>query len=131
MQYGHARLCSILRKAGDAGIAVPSRLAPEDWAKLVHPDELGLARKLADYGSVVAQAAENREPHRVLFYVQELARDFQSYFTRLKGDSDPVLPPASVPKRRKAGRPPGTSPRRGHASRGSRPSARSMRRPSP
>ena len=36
------------------------------------------------------------EPHRIVFYVQELARDFQSYFTRLKGENDPILPPASV-----------------------------------
>jgi arginyl-tRNA synthetase len=44
----------------------------------------------------VSEAAKLREPHRIVFYVQELARDFQSYFTRLKGEHDPILPPASV-----------------------------------
>ncbi len=94
VQYGHARLCSIMRKATEIGITTPSILSPQAWSHLVHPDELGLARKIADYTQVVAQAAETREPHRVLFFVEEIARDFQSYFTRLK--TDPVLPPASV-----------------------------------
>ena len=49
-----------------------------------------------DFPAALAEAARAREPHRIVFYVQELARDFQSYFTRLKGESDPVLPPDSV-----------------------------------
>lgn len=96
VQYGHARLCSILRKATELGIATPSRLPAADWARLVHPDELSMAHKLAEYPGVVSEAAKLREPHRIVFYVQELARDFQSYFTRLKGEHDPILPPASV-----------------------------------
>jgi arginyl-tRNA synthetase len=96
VQYGHARLCSILRKAGELGIATPSHLPAADWARLVHPDELSLAHKLAEYPGIVSEAAKLREPHRIVFYVQELARDFQSYFTRLKGENDPILPPASV-----------------------------------
>jgi len=99
VQYGHARLCSILRKANDMGIATPSRLSPEAWSKLAHPDELALARKLGEFPEVLESAAAAREPHRLAFYVQELARDFQSYFTRLK--DDPVIPPASI--REKAG----------------------------
>ena len=89
VQYGHARLCSILAKAAEIGVA-PSR----DFSRLTGEDELALVRKLADYTQVVAQAAEAREPHRVLFFVQELARDFQSYYTLHK--NDPVLPPKSV-----------------------------------
>jgi arginyl-tRNA synthetase len=91
VQYGHARLCSILRNGEGMG------LRPEpDWAKLVHPDELALAQKIGDYPDVVREAARLREPHRIVFYVQELARDFQSYYTRLKAESDPILPPGSV-----------------------------------
>ena len=41
------------------------------------------------------QAAKLREPHKVLFYVQDLARDFQSYYTRLKTENDPILPQES------------------------------------
>ncbi|HEX4513823.1 MAG TPA: arginine--tRNA ligase, partial [Polyangiaceae bacterium] len=90
IQYGHARLASILRKGAEMNLH-PSR---GEWAKLAHPDETALIRKLADYTQIVAAAAAGREPHRVLFFVEELARDFQSYYTQHKGD--PVLPPQSV-----------------------------------
>jgi arginyl-tRNA synthetase len=91
VQYGHARLCSILRKAESLGF-VPARepLSIEAWTKLAHPDELAIALRLAEFPGVLADAAKGREPHRVVFYVQELAREFQSYFTRLK--EDPILP---------------------------------------
>ncbi|HEX8793702.1 MAG TPA: arginine--tRNA ligase [Polyangiaceae bacterium] len=96
VQYGHARLCSILRKAASIGLEARRHLPPAEWAKLAHPDELAMAHKLADFPGLVSEAARLREPHRVVFYVQELARDFQSYFTRLKGESDPILPPDAV-----------------------------------
>jgi arginyl-tRNA synthetase len=96
VQYGHARLCSILRRARALGVEPPVYLAAAEWAKLAHPDELAIAHKLGDFPELLADAARHREPHRVVFYVQELARDFQSYFTRLKGDDDPILPPDSV-----------------------------------
>jgi arginyl-tRNA synthetase len=91
VQYGHARLCSILHNGVSMGLAPRA-----DWAKLVHPDELAIAHKLGELPDVVAEAARLREPHRLVFYVQELARDFQSYYTRLKAENDPILPPRSV-----------------------------------
>jgi arginyl-tRNA synthetase len=94
VQYGHARLCSILRKADRLGIAVRKHLSPEQWSRLVHPDELAIAQRLGDYPDAVAEAASQREPQRIVYYVQDLARAFQSYFTRLK--DDPILPPDSV-----------------------------------
>jgi len=90
VHYGHARLCSILRAAEALGLR-PGR----DLAKLVHQDELAMAQRLGDFPDVVAEAARLREPHRVVYYVQEMARDFQSYYTRL-GTEDPILPPRSV-----------------------------------
>lgn len=98
VQYGYARLRSIQRKAAAAGFAEEPALAirPSDWAELAHPDELAMAHRLSEFPGVVAEAAHLLEPHRIVFYVQELARDFQSYFTRLKGEGDPILPPASV-----------------------------------
>ncbi|HZU84328.1 MAG TPA: DALR anticodon-binding domain-containing protein, partial [Polyangiaceae bacterium] len=95
VQYGHARLCSIERKARALGLVPTASLADDEWDKLAHPDELAIAHKLGDFPDVVAEAAAQREPHRVVFYVQSLARDFQSYFTRL-GDDDPILPPRRV-----------------------------------
>jgi arginyl-tRNA synthetase len=95
VQYGHARLCSILRRAEAAGITLRTRLSLDEWAPLVHPDELATAARLSEFPDTVAEAARLREPHRIAFFVQELARDFQSYFTRLKGEGDPILPQAS------------------------------------
>jgi arginyl-tRNA synthetase len=103
VQYGYARLCSILRKARAIGLAPLSQpqVGPGGWSALKHPDELAIAHKLGDFPDVLGEAARLREPHRIVFYVQELARDFQSYFTRLKGEADPILPPES--KRRELG----------------------------
>lgn len=96
VQYGHARLCSILRNAQAMGIEPPSGPQAAALAGLVHPDELSIVHKLGDFPAVVDEAARLREPHRIVFYVQELARDFQSYYTRLKAENDPILPPESV-----------------------------------
>ncbi|MGD0677488.1 MAG: arginine--tRNA ligase [Polyangiaceae bacterium] len=100
IQYGYARLRSIQRRAISLGLGVEGAWASvvdrRDWEKLRHPDELAIAHRLADFPSAVAEAARLREPHRIVFYVQDLALSFQSYFTRLKGESDPVLPPEAV-----------------------------------
>jgi arginyl-tRNA synthetase len=90
VQYGHARLCSILRRAEAIGRydAVPASV--DAWAKLAHPDELAIGLTLSRWPDVLAEAAALREPHRIVFYLQDLARDFQSYFTRMK--ADPILP---------------------------------------
>ncbi len=90
VQYGHARLCSILRKAAEIGIEAPKSLQSTEWASLVSPDELAITLRLSELPAMIASAAETREPHRVAFYLQDLARDFQSYFTRFK--TDPILP---------------------------------------
>lgn len=94
VQYGHARLSSILKKAESIGVFNHDPANVAAWAKLDHPDELALGLALARWPEVLAEAAALREPHRIVFYVQELARDFQSYFTRLK--NDPVLPKDSM-----------------------------------
>jgi arginyl-tRNA synthetase len=90
VQYGHARLCSILRNGAEIGLT-PGR----DFSLLTVPEELAIAQKLGELPAVVSEAARLREPHRIVFYVQDLARDFQSYYTRF-GDSDPILPPKST-----------------------------------
>lgn len=94
VQYGYARLCSILRKAREIGIVPRTSLGAREWAALTHPDELAIAARISEYPAIVAEAAASREPHRIVFFLQELARDFQSYFTRMK--TDPILPQASL-----------------------------------
>jgi arginyl-tRNA synthetase len=92
IQYGHARLRSILRRAKDVfGLDVPpwsEKLA----SRLTHPDELAILGHLGTFPRVVREAADERSPHRVLFFIQELAQSFQSYFTRLKNEKDTILP---------------------------------------
>jgi arginyl-tRNA synthetase len=94
IQYAHARICSILRRAGELGIdlAAPGEVA---MARL-GAEEREVVGKLAEYPDVIADAARAREPHRVVFYVQELAQSFASYFTRLqKMHHDTILPQRS------------------------------------
>jgi arginyl-tRNA synthetase len=94
VQYGHARLASILKKAESIGEPRWNLAGDNAWAKLTGPDEIAIGLHLARWPELLAEAAQLREPHRVVFYVQELARDFQSYFTRNK--TDPIIPQDSV-----------------------------------
>ena len=94
VQYGYARIRSIQRKAVALGFG--DGWSTADTRDLRHPDELAMCHRLADFPAVVNEAARLREPHRITYYVQELAQHFQSYFTRLKGDDDPILPREST-----------------------------------
>jgi arginyl-tRNA synthetase len=95
LQYGHARLASILRRAKDVfGLSVP-RYQDALGARLTHPDELSILGQLGTFPRVLREAADERAPHRVLFFLQELAQSFQSYYTRTKNEKDTILPQAS------------------------------------
>jgi arginyl-tRNA synthetase len=84
VQYANARVNSILRKArGEAGLDVSdSTLATADLAHLAHPAELGMIAKLAEWPRLVEIAARGNEPHRVAFYLFELASDFHGLWNR-------------------------------------------------
>jgi arginyl-tRNA synthetase len=88
LQYGYARTSSILTRAREIFHVEPGPASAV--ASLVHPDELSILGRLGRFPAVVREAAALREPHRIVFYLQELSQDFQSYFTRLK--DDPILP---------------------------------------
>ena len=87
VQYGHARIASILRKAREEGI----ELAPIDDADLsllsTEP-ELDLMRALAEAPKLVATAAEHRAPHRLTHASQELAATFHRFYTDCRVVSD-------------------------------------------
>jgi arginyl-tRNA synthetase len=90
VQYANARINSVMRKARDAGIDVSDvALAAADLTKLAHPAELDMARQLAEWPRMVDIAARNNEPHRVAFYLYELASDLHGLWNR--GNDDPSL----------------------------------------
>ncbi|WP_170344006.1 arginine--tRNA ligase [Ruegeria atlantica] len=83
VQYAHARVMSVLRRAAEAGIDVSDEtLRGADLASLDHPAELTVAKKLAEWPRLVEIAARTNEPHRVAFYLYELAGDFHALWNR-------------------------------------------------
>ncbi|WP_299140845.1 arginine--tRNA ligase [uncultured Tateyamaria sp.] len=83
VQYAHARVTSVLRKAGEAGVTVDdTTLASADLALLDHEAELALAAKLAEWPRLVETAARTNEPHRVAFYLYDLAGVFHGLWNR-------------------------------------------------
>jgi arginyl-tRNA synthetase len=81
VQYAHARVCSIKRNAQEQGVALPKQGAV-DLSSLILPEELLLAKHLARYPETVVGAAQGCEPHRIVYYLQELAAQFHSYYNR-------------------------------------------------
>ncbi|MBL3553913.1 arginine--tRNA ligase [Rhodovulum sulfidophilum] len=83
VQYAHARISSVLRKAAGAGIAVDdATLAGADLTKLDHEAEIAVARKLAEWPRLIEIAARSNEPHRVAFYLYELASELHALWNR-------------------------------------------------
>ncbi len=88
VQYAHARIASLLRKAAEAGMAVTdAALAGADLSLLDHESELALARRLAEWPRLVEVAARAHEPHRVAFYLYDLASEFHAHWTRGNEDA--------------------------------------------
>jgi len=90
VQYANARVNSILRKARDAGLDVSdASLSRAHLAHLGHEAELEVIRKLGEWPRLVEIAAKGHEPHRVAFYLYELASDFHGLWN--KGNDDDSL----------------------------------------
>ena len=92
VQYAATRAASVLRHAGELGIAEPDPAAV-DLSLLAHPREAELLLALAEFPPVVASAAELREPHRVARYLEEkVAKSAQRFWDECnvlpKGDED-------------------------------------------
>ncbi|AVO39125.1 arginine--tRNA ligase [Pukyongiella litopenaei] len=83
VQYAHARVMSLLRRAAEAGLdAGDARLGGADLSRLDHEAELAVAKKLAEWPRQVEIAARTHEPHRIAFYLYELAGDFHALWNR-------------------------------------------------
>ena len=79
VQYAHARIRSIARQMAEQGIAPPAGDAV-DLSALTEPEEQAICKRLLDYPEVVRGAARAREPHRIAFWLQELAGAFHPYY---------------------------------------------------
>jgi arginyl-tRNA synthetase len=92
VQYAHARIHSVLRNAAEAmpDVALDATaLAGADFSLLDDDAEIGLIRRLAEYPRVLEGAAIAHEPHRVAFYLHDLASDFHALWNR--GKDSPQL----------------------------------------
>ena len=83
VQYAHARISSLKRKAADAGVDLAS---PADLS-LLDDEELALVKRAAQYPRVLEGAALAHEPHRIAFYLYDLAAEFHALWNR--GNDDP------------------------------------------
>ncbi len=103
VQYAHARICSILRKAAEAQGSAVEGLSANDISAtleldtaaltpLTHESELALMRQMADFTDLVAGAARDRAPFRLTHYAQDLAGLFHSFYTqcRVLGEEEEV-----------------------------------------
>jgi arginyl-tRNA synthetase len=83
VQYANARVHSVLRKAGEAGIEVSDAvLSAADISGLTHEAEINVLKKLAEWPRLVEVAGRTHEPHRVAFYLFELASELHSLWNR-------------------------------------------------
>lgn len=79
VQYAHARVCSLQRQAAAAGVP---QATVADLQTLVAPEEQAVIKLLAGYTDIVEDAAAALEPHRVVFYLIELASEFHRFYNR-------------------------------------------------
>ena len=90
VQYAHARAASVLRQAVEAGLPVADEgLARADLACLTQAEERALVRKIAEWPRIVEGAAQAHEPHRVAFYLYDLAGAYHAL--QHQGKLDPAL----------------------------------------
>jgi len=84
VQYAHARISSLKRKAAEAGVDLG---APADL-DLLDDEELALVKRAAQYSRVIESAAMAHEPHRIAFFLYDLAAEFHALWNR--GNDDPA-----------------------------------------
>jgi len=87
VQYAHARVASLFRVAAERGIAVPST-GSVDWTVLNSPDDLDLIKSLSEYPALLEASAQAMEPHRLTYYLQDLAARLHAYYYKHR-----ILPP--------------------------------------
>ncbi len=92
VQYAHARTCSVFRQAGEELPKMKTddeALKNADLSLLVDPGEIDLIKKMAEFPRIIEQATKSDEPHRLAFYLNDLASEFHSHWN--KGKEKPEL----------------------------------------
>jgi arginyl-tRNA synthetase len=90
VQYAHARICSVFRNAAEEGRGEPPHdLECAEFHRLEDPAEVALLRQVGFFPRVIEAAAQHREPHRIAFYLHDLAAAFHGLWTR--GTEQPEL----------------------------------------
>ncbi len=84
VQYAHARIRAIWRKAGEQGVTLPEKSRPEDLALLNEGQELQLMRLMDNLTDVVAASAAGLAPHHLSYYLTELAGVLHSYYSAVQ-----------------------------------------------
>ena len=81
VQYAHARVCSLFKKASEENIQLPE-YPDQVLQRLVLDEEIDLIRKIAEFPSLVEEIADDLGPHRLTYYLTELASSFHSYYNK-------------------------------------------------
>ena len=79
VQYAHARICSIFRKAEEEGVSL-SEQSDRLLECLVMDEEMALLRRMAEFPSLLEDICKTLEPHRLTYYLTDLAASFHRYF---------------------------------------------------
>ena len=80
IQYAYARINSLFRKAEEAGVSASN----ESLDTLTEPEEIGLIKKLLLFPEVVEEASESLAPHKIAYFLNELASDFHVYYNKCR-----------------------------------------------
>ncbi len=82
VQYAHARICSLLKRAEETGLDVSDQVLEQFNPEYIsEPEHIFFLRKLAEWPRIVELATTHREPHRIIFYLMEVASGFHSFWS--------------------------------------------------
>jgi arginyl-tRNA synthetase len=82
VQYAHARCCSVLRNLKSENILLPQKFDIQILQHLQDESEIELIKKIANFPRIIEMSAVNFEPHRIAFYLQELAAEFHALWNK-------------------------------------------------